>query len=133
MTNSIYTRGSGGYKVIATSAPIRHRGGIALFYRDSPNFAVETIHQFGVSVITCQLATGDRRWYIVGYYLAPDDRTTVRDVEAAMSERPRGTELIVAGDFNVDLDKTGGRGRDKEIAATVATAGLKYPVGDFLP
>ena len=33
LTDGIYTRRSAGYKVVATSASIRHRGGIALFYR----------------------------------------------------------------------------------------------------
>ena len=73
----------------------------------------------------CQLATEERRWYIVGYYLAPGDGTTIRDVEAEMGEQPRGAELIVAGDLNADLERTGGRGRDKDITAVVATAGLE--------
>ena len=33
ITNGVYTRGSAGYKVIATDAPSRHRGGVALFHR----------------------------------------------------------------------------------------------------
>ena len=113
--------------------PSQHYVGVAVFYRLSPHYVVEGVHQFGPNVISFQLETGERRWYIVGCYLAPGNGTKIRDVEAEMAERPRVTELIVAGDFNVDLDKTGGRGRDKEIAATLATAGLKYPVGDFLP
>ena len=96
-----------GYKVLATSVPIRHRSGIALFYRDSPAFSVEEIFQFGTNFITCQLATRERRWYIFGCYLAPGDDTTIRDVEEAMVERPRGTYLIVADNFNVGLEKTG--------------------------
>ena len=38
-----------------------------------------------------------------------------------MAERPRGTELTVVGDFNVDLEKTRGQGQDEEIATAVAT------------
>ena len=56
---------------------------------------------------------GERRWYIMGCYLALGKRTTIRDVEAAMAEKTRGTELIVAGDLNVDLGKEDSRGRDK--------------------
>ena len=41
-----------------------------------------------------------------------------------MREQPRGAELIVVGDFNIDLERTGGQGRDKEIAAVVDMAGL---------
>ena len=31
-TEGIYTRESAGYRVVATDAPSRHRGGVALFY-----------------------------------------------------------------------------------------------------
>ena len=51
LTDGIYTRRSAGYKVVATLALIRHCGGVALFYRDSPAFAVEAINQFGANVI----------------------------------------------------------------------------------
>ena len=49
------------------------------------------------------MAVGERRWYIVGCYLVTGDREKIRDVEAAMAKRPRGAELVVAGDLNVDL------------------------------
>ena len=42
----------------------------------------------------------------------PGGGTTIRDVEAAMAEKPREMELIVAGDLNVNLGKVGSRGRD---------------------
>ena len=32
-TDGIYTRESAGYRVVATDAPSRHRGGVELFYR----------------------------------------------------------------------------------------------------
>ena len=42
-TEGIYTRELAGYRVVATDAPRRHRGGVALFYRPSPLFAVEAV------------------------------------------------------------------------------------------
>ena len=42
-TDGIYTRESAGYRVVTTGAPSRHRGGVALFYRPSPFFAVEAV------------------------------------------------------------------------------------------
>ena len=132
ITYGIYTRGSAGYKVVATLAPSWRRGNVALFYWDPPDFAVEVIRQFDATVIACQLETGNRRWYIIGCYLAPGDDTTILDVEAAMAERLMGKELIFAGKFNVDLEKTGGWGRDKEIAAAVVMAGLEDLAGHFL-
>ena len=57
----------------------------------------------------------------------------IQDVKAAMAERTRGTELIVAEDLNVDLESTGGRGQDEEITAAVLTAGLEDLLVHFLP
>ena len=49
-----------------------------------------------------------------------------------MAERMRGAELIVTGDLNVDMERAGGRGRNKEIAAAVTTAGLDEILAHFL-
>ena len=43
----------------------------------------------------------------------PVDRAKIRDVEADIKDRPRGTELIVVGDFNSNLEITGGWGQDE--------------------
>ena len=92
-----------GYSVVATDAPSRHCGGVAIFYRSGPNFAVEAVTKFGPNVIGFQIATGARRWYIVGCYLAPNDTSTMERVVEALRSQPRGAELLVAGDFNVNL------------------------------
>ena len=65
-TDEIYTRDSAGYRVVATDAPSRHRGGVALFYRLSPLFEVEAIREYGPNVLRFEVATGARRWYIIG-------------------------------------------------------------------
>ena len=66
LTDGIYTCGSAGYSVVATDAPSRHCGGVAIFYRSESHFAVEAVEKFGPNVIGFQLATGEWRWYIVG-------------------------------------------------------------------
>ena len=43
ITDGVYTRASAGYRVIATDTPSRHRGGIALFYREGADFTVEEV------------------------------------------------------------------------------------------
>ena len=103
LTNGIYTRGSYGYSVVAADTPSRHRGGVAVFYRPSLCYAVEAVQQFRTNVVGFHLATGERRWYIVGCYLIPDDTSMIDSVVAALKERPRGAELLVAGDLNVNL------------------------------
>ena len=61
LTNGIYTRRSAGYSIVAMDALIRHRGRVAVFYRLSPRYAVEAIHQFGTNIVGFQLDMGERR------------------------------------------------------------------------
>ena len=66
VTDGIYTHWSAGYSAVATDAPIQHCGGVAVFHRPEPHFAVEAVQQFGPNVIGFQIVTGVQRWYIVG-------------------------------------------------------------------
>ena len=43
LMDSIYTYGLAGYSVVTTDAPIRHRGGVAVFHRPAPHFAVAAV------------------------------------------------------------------------------------------
>ena len=43
VTYGIYTHGSAGYSVVATDTPRRHQGGVAVFHRPTPHFAVEAV------------------------------------------------------------------------------------------
>ena len=58
LTDGVYTRGSAGYKVIATDAPSRHHGGVTLFYRPTPHFVVVAVARCGPNVMVFQVATG---------------------------------------------------------------------------
>ena len=79
-TDGIYTHESAGYSVVATDVPSQHCGRVAVFYRPSPHFAVEVVRQFGPNVVGFHLATGARRWYIIGCYLVPDNTSTIESV-----------------------------------------------------
>ena len=59
------------YIIYARDAPSRHCGGVALFYRLTPHFVVEAVERCGPNVIVFQVATGERRWHVVGAYIAP--------------------------------------------------------------
>ena len=119
--------------VIATDAPIRHRGSVALFYRSEPHFMVEAVEKFGPNVLGFQLATGARRWYIVGVFIALEDTKTMERVVAAIRKKPRGAELMVAGDFNADIAALEGNRWAENIATDIATAGLEDMARHFLP
>ena len=123
ITNGIYTRGSAGYKVIATDAPKQHRGGVALFYRLTPRFVVEAVERCRPYVMVWQVVTGAKRWYIVGAYIAPEDEVTTEMVVNAIGRRPPGAELMVAGDLNANILAPVGQ-RAESIATDLAMEGL---------
>ena len=58
ITDRVYTRDSAGFLVILADSLSRHRGGMALFYKYLPRFAVETHKQHGPDVIIFQLVMG---------------------------------------------------------------------------
>ena len=124
---------SAGYRVVATDAPSQHRGGVALFYRPSPLFAVEAVREYGPNVLSFEVATGGRRWYIIGCYLAPNDARTIDRVVTAMGDQPRGTALLVAEDLNTDLGATDNDRRRSDIAAAMTEAGVEDMLAHFLP
>ena len=61
------------------------------------------MRKFEPNVIGFQLAPEARRWYIVGCYLSRDDTSTIERVVEALRSRPKGEELLVAGDINAKL------------------------------
>ena len=77
--------------------------------------------------------TGARWWYIVGVHLAPNDPETMERVSEAIRSRARRAELMVTGDFNVDLATPEGDRRAEAIATLLATEGLEDMARHFLP
>ena len=79
-----------------------------------------------------QVATGERRWNIVGAYIAPEDEVTMETVVKAIGRKPPGAELMVAGDFNVEILAPEGR-RAENIETDLATAGVEDMAQHFMP
>ena len=79
-----------------------------------------------------QVATGERRWHIVGAYVAPEEKVTMETVIAAIGQKPPGADLMVAGDLNVDILAPEGR-RAENIAMDLATAGVEDMAQHFMP
>ena len=103
-----------------------------MFHQPVPHFAVEAVQQFGPNVVGFHLATRERWCYIVECYLAPDNTLKIESVVAALKERPRGAELLVAGDFNVNLAELKGDRRGEDITAAMETEGLEDMSAHFL-
>ena len=56
----------------------------------------------------------------------------MKRVVFAIGKKPRGAELMVAGDFNADIAATEGNRRAENIATNIATAGLEDMAQHFL-
>ena len=76
---------------------------------------------------------GEKRWYIVGCYLSPDNTSKIESVIAALKERPQGAELLVVGYFNDNLSKPDGNQRGEDILAALAAEDLEDMSAHFLP
>ena len=121
LIDRIYTRWLAGYSVVATDAPILHRGSVAIFHRPALHFAVEAVQNYRPNMIGYQLVTGARQWYIVGCYLAPNNTWTIERVVKALRNQPKGAELLVASDMNTNLAAPEGDRREEDIATRIAT------------
>ena len=105
LMGGFYTQRGAVYRVVAMDAPIQHSGGVAVFYRPSLRYVVKAIQQFSTNAVGFQMEMGERQWYRVVCYLAPDDTSTIESVVAALKERPRGSELLVTGGINANLEQ----------------------------
>ena len=85
---------------------------------------MEAFQAHGENVVSFQLALVDMWWYIWGCYLAPDE---------APGKHPRGTALLLIGDFNTDLVAPEVQDQDEVIVAALADECLEYMSGHFLP
>ena len=88
LTNGIHTRYSSGYQVFATEARSHCQGGVALFYRHSPFWQVESVRRYGPNVISFQLVMGSRCFGAVGAYIPPTDLSTLEFVKQALDGLP---------------------------------------------
>ena len=102
LPNEKYTHQCEGYTIYATHAS-RHQGGVAIFYRNSPQWTFEGITEFGPNVLRSTLVSGNLRWTIIGLYIPPSDKRgdTLHWLETATTGVTH--DLIVLGDLNCNL------------------------------
>ena len=104
LTAGIYTRFSSDYHVVATTAVSHRQGGVALVYRDSPHWQVESVSMHGPNVISLEVISGTRRIPLVGVYIPPNDSSTLVHIERALTSFGNRSDPIVLGDLNVAMD-----------------------------
>ena len=104
ITDDRYTRMTSGYKVLATKAPSKHQGGIALLWQpEHEAFEIEATKIVTPNLITFQLVTGDQRYYVIGIYIPPNDTEGGHDLRAAWEACPADCHPIVMGDLNINV------------------------------
>ena len=93
---------------------------------------MESIQKFEPNIVSIQLTKGERWWYTVGCYLAPEDALTIESVFAALRECPQGSKLLVAGYLKAVLVQPEGSKREEDIAVALAATGLEDMLAHFL-
>ena len=128
--NDLRTRFSSGYQLVCTDAAASNQGGVALFYRESDFFSVESVHKWGPNVISFILVMGGRKFGFIGGYIPPDDTTTIQFIQKAVDHQPEGMAFFLMGDLNANLHNPVLE-RDSEISALVASHGLEDALPHF--
>ena len=82
VTKRIYTREYNWYKLVAFDGKSAHSGGGAVSCCMEKQFSVEALHIYCTNIVSFHLASGSQQWYITGFYLAPDNASTIEDVVA---------------------------------------------------
>jgi exonuclease III len=83
LSDERFTKFSSGYRVFASKAPSSHQGGVALIYRHSPFWQVESERIHGPNVISFELVSGSSRTLIIGAYIPPGDKNTIEFINQA--------------------------------------------------
>ena len=94
---------------------------------------VENIQHFGPNIVSFQLVTEERQYYIIGCYLAPKDTLIIESIVTSLKERPKGSKMLVAGDSNANLYQPEGDWREEDIVAALTAVGLEDMLYHFLP
>jgi hypothetical protein len=95
LTNDQHTKKAFGYDVVATKARSKAQGGVALIYRESEYWTVESVKRFGSDVISFQLATGQKLYSCVGGHIPPKDESIIESIGKAFDSLPKGPRIII--------------------------------------
>ena len=91
---------------------------------------MESIVNIGPNMASFFLASGSRRWYVVGAYLRPHDSPAIYHTENSLEAAPKGMEFIMLGDLNARPRELRDN-REDELASTLAGSGLDNVTSHF--
>ena len=112
-----------GYEIHCSIAESHHRGGVAIAFRHSKYWQVESIRMHGPNVVSAVLVTGFRRHPMIGAYIPPNDLTTLDFIDEAMERYKDSEDIILLGDLNADLSNPRD-GRSAQVSDQMATYGF---------
>jgi hypothetical protein len=94
-----------GYKIILSKATTNKQGEIAPVWKEGhSSFEVEAARVVTPNLLTFQLITGYKRFYVMGIYIPSNNTMGVDVLWAAWSACPDGCALIVMGDLNISFE-----------------------------
>jgi hypothetical protein len=104
ITGNRYPKLTLGYKVISSKATTNKQGGIALLWKEGhSSFEAEAACVVTPNLLTFQLVTGYKRFYVMGIYIPPNDTTGVDALWAAWNACPDGCAPILMGYLNTSF------------------------------
>ena len=119
LTGGIHMQRSLGYMVWETEAESRHRGGIAIVWRDAEEWGVDGVRNFGPNVVIFIITSGRKRWYDVGAYVPPNNLPMINCIRRALKCGPKWMGKLLVGDLNVCLENPRDQ-REEQIETVLA-------------
>ncbi len=105
ITDDPYPKHASGYKIISLKATSHKQGGIALVWKDGhDSFKVEAARVVTQNLLTFQLVTGYKRFYMMRIYNPLNDTMGVDALRSAWGTCSDGCILLVMGDSNIDFE-----------------------------
>ena len=132
LTKRIHKLYSAGYKVWATEAERRQWDRITIVCREEAGWKVEGATSFVPHVEFFTITAGQKRWYVVGKYVPPNDQLTVHQVEQALARFPEGVETLLVGDLNARLAQPWDQ-CEEDLATKIANCGIVAQILHFIP
>jgi hypothetical protein len=103
--NNKYPRCTLGFKVISLKATSHSQGGDALLWNEGhASFKVEAANIVTPNLLTFQLITGYKLFYVMGIFIPPNNTTGVDALRAAWASCSAGCIPLVLGDLNVNFE-----------------------------
>jgi hypothetical protein len=105
ITNDKYPRCASGFKIILSKATSHSVRGVALLWnKGHASFEVKAAKIVTLNLLTFQLVTGYKHFYVMGTYIPPNDTTGVDALCKAWELCPANCILLVLGDLNVNFE-----------------------------